>query len=129
MRIQSVKLNRQTMHLPRKFLPLVWFILQRPPFFTRKNGRIGTASDSLFTWTSVSALNSGWPRNILKRWLWRHFKITSLNWLCYLIWLKVLSIKDIKRWPNQREETWPRGYKTFFFLNSTEHEISDAHKN
>ena len=48
MRIQSVKLNRQTMHLPRKFLPLVWFILQRPPFFTRKNGRIGTASDSLF---------------------------------------------------------------------------------
>ena len=47
MRIQSVKLNRQTMHLPRKFLPLVWFILQRPPFFTRKNGRIGTASDSL----------------------------------------------------------------------------------
>ena len=47
MRIQSVKLNRQTMHLPRRFLPLVWFILQRPPFFTRKNGRIGTASDSL----------------------------------------------------------------------------------
>ena len=44
MRIQSVKLNRQTMHLPRKFLPLVWFILHRPPFFTRKNGRIGTAS-------------------------------------------------------------------------------------
>ena len=47
MRIQSVKLNRQTMHLPRKFLPLVWSILQRPPFFTLKNGRIGTASDSL----------------------------------------------------------------------------------
>ena len=47
MRIESVKLNKQTMHLPRKFLPLVWFILQRPPFFTRKNGRIGTASDSL----------------------------------------------------------------------------------
>ena len=47
MRIQSVKSNRQTMHLPRKFLPLVWFILQRPPFFARKNGRIGTASDSL----------------------------------------------------------------------------------
>ena len=49
MRIQSVKLNRQTMHLPRKFLPLVWFILQRPLFFTRKNGRIGTASDSLMS--------------------------------------------------------------------------------
>ena len=47
MRIQSVKLNRETMHLPVKILPLVWFILQRPPFFTRKNGRIGTASDSL----------------------------------------------------------------------------------
>ena len=25
--------------------------------------------------------------------------------------------------------TWPRGYKTFFVLNSTEHEISSAHKN
>ena len=25
--------------------------------------------------------------------------------------------------------TWPRGYKTFFVLNSTEHEISTAHKN
>ena len=47
MRIQSVKLNRQSMHLPRKFLPLVWFILQRPPYFTRKNGCIGIASDSL----------------------------------------------------------------------------------
>ena len=47
MRIQSVKSNRQNMHLPCKFLPLVWFILQRPPFFARKNGRIGTASDSL----------------------------------------------------------------------------------
>ena len=49
MRIQSVKSNRQNMHLPRKFLPLVWFIHQRPPFFARKNGRIGTASDSLTT--------------------------------------------------------------------------------
>ena len=47
MRIQSVKSNRQNMRLPRKFLPLVWFILQRPPFFARKNGRIGTASHSL----------------------------------------------------------------------------------
>ena len=25
--------------------------------------------------------------------------------------------------------SWPRGYKTFFMLNSTEHEISTAHKN
>ena len=50
MRIQSVKSNRLNMYLPRKFLPLVWFILQRPPFFARKNGRIGTASDSLCIW-------------------------------------------------------------------------------
>ena len=27
-----------------------------------------------------------------------------------------------------REETWPRGYKTFFVLNSVEHEILNAHK-
>ena len=47
MRIQSVELNRQNMYLPRKFLSLVRCILQRPPFFARKNGRIGTASDSL----------------------------------------------------------------------------------
>ena len=26
-------------------------------------------------------------------------------------------------------QVWPRGYKTFFMLNSTEHEISNAHKN
>ena len=25
-------------------------------------------------------------------------------------------------------DLWPRGYKTFFMLNSTEHEISTAHK-
>ena len=25
-------------------------------------------------------------------------------------------------------ETWPRGYKTFFVLNSVEHEILNAHK-
>ena len=24
---------------------------------------------------------------------------------------------------------WPRGYKTFSMLNSTEHELSTAHKN
>ena len=24
--------------------------------------------------------------------------------------------------------SWPRGYKTFFILNSVEHEISNAHK-
>ena len=53
MRIQSVKLNRETMHLPVKILPLVWFILQRPPFFTRKNGRIDPASDSLFSFFNL----------------------------------------------------------------------------
>ena len=26
------------------------------------------------------------------------------------------------------EETWPRGYKTFFILNSVEHEILNVHK-
>ena len=57
MRIQSVKLNRETMHLSVKILPLVWFILQRPPFFTRKNGRIGTASDSLSIGKVVSEKN------------------------------------------------------------------------
>ena len=25
-------------------------------------------------------------------------------------------------------DTWPRGYKTFFMLNSTEHEIFPAHQ-
>ena len=26
-------------------------------------------------------------------------------------------------------DIWPRGYKTFSMLNSTEHELSTAHKN
>ena len=30
--------------------------------------------------------------------------------------------------PSSWLETWPRGYKTFFMLNSTEHEISTVHK-
>ena len=28
----------------------------------------------------------------------------------------------------KQKQTWPRGYKTFFMHNSTEHEISTAHK-
>ena len=36
MRIQFVKLNRETMHLPVEILPLVWFILQRSPFLLEK---------------------------------------------------------------------------------------------
>ena len=35
------------MRLPLKYHPLVWLIHKRLPCFTRKNGRIGTASDSL----------------------------------------------------------------------------------
>ena len=27
------------------------------------------------------------------------------------------------------QHTWPRGYKTFFMLNSTDHDISTAHEN
>ena len=30
--------------------------------------------------------------------------------------------------PMQDLAIWPRGYKTFFMLNSTEHEIFPAHK-
>ena len=68
MRIQSVKSNRQTMHLPRKVLPLVWFMLQRPPFFARKNGRIGTASDSLIIdITNNPPYKSAYSKTCLKR--------------------------------------------------------------
>ena len=28
----------------------------------------------------------------------------------------------------RRDKTWPRGYKAFFMLNSTEQESSTAHK-
>ena len=28
----------------------------------------------------------------------------------------------------EQNENWPRGYKTFFVLNSVEHEILNAHK-
>ena len=28
---------------------------------------------------------------------------------------------------NDLSKTWPRGYKTFFMLNSVEHEILNAH--
>ena len=31
---------------------------------------------------------------------------------------------DLRLW-----RAWPRGYRTFFMLNSTEHELSIAHKN
>ena len=35
-------------------------------------------------------------------------------------------MKDMQSLP--LTTTWPRGYKTFFMLNSTEHEISNAPK-
>ena len=59
MRIQSVKSKRQNMYLPCKCLPLMWCILQSPPFFARKTGRIGTASDSLFV---LKLKNAIFPR-------------------------------------------------------------------
>ena len=34
-----------------------------------------------------------------------------------------------KRVKSSRLPVWPQGYKTVFMLNSTEHEISTAHKN
>ena len=30
---------------------------------------------------------------------------------------------------SEQQRPWPRGYKTIFMLNSTEHEISLGHKN
>ena len=35
---------------------------------------------------------------------------------------------DAIRVPNGLDQDQARGYKTFFMLNSTEHEISTAHK-
>ena len=40
-------------------------------------------------------------------------------WMSWLVCAFVLTHKKIR----------PRGYKTFFMLNSTEQEISTAHKN
>ena len=42
----------------------------------------------------------------------------ALGSVHYCDWPVYISIK-----------AWPKGYKTFFMLNSTEHEISTAHKN
>ena len=43
--------------------------------------------------------------------------MTSLAQMILAVLLEAISEKD-----------WPRGYKTFFLLNSTEHEIFPAHK-
>ena len=39
-----------------------------------------------------------------------------------------LSEQKLLPWKCPKEAIWPRGYKTFFVLNSVEHEISNAHK-
>ena len=39
-----------------------------------------------------------------------------------------ISIYYIVHLMTQAEQSWPRGYKTFFILNSSEHEILNAHK-
>ena len=39
------------------------------------------------------------------------------------------DISAVKPQKNNKVSFWPRGYETFFILNSTEHEISTAHKN
>ena len=38
------------------------------------------------------------------------------------------SKADIFPWPLQQRITRPRGYKTFFVLNSAEHEILNTHQ-
>ena len=48
-RYESFKTDKKDMYLPRKSHPLVWRALQSPPYFARKNGAIGTASDSLIS--------------------------------------------------------------------------------
>ena len=44
----------------------------------------------------------------------------ACQFVCVLLSLLILRMKCIS--------SWPRGYKTFFVLNSVEHEISNAHK-
>ena len=52
--------------------------------------------------------------------------------------LRVTEVRteDFFMWSAKADQTelipsliWLRGYKTFFMLNSTEHELSTAHKN
>ena len=45
------------------------------------------------------------------------------------IFLNVYNDNDQTLFFNALTFAWPRGHKTFFMLNSTEHEIPTAHKN
>ena len=47
-----------------------------------------------------------------------------------LVMFIVVGWTDVKRpfYENLDKVYWPRGYKTFFMLNSVEHEIFPAHK-
>ena len=40
----------------------------------------------------------------------------------------LIYINLILSWHQSLKNNWPRGYKTFFILNSVEHEILNAHK-
>ena len=52
-----------------------------------------------------------------------HFHVISS---LYEPWSKSIFKHAVTQIDNK---SWPWGYKTFFMLNSTEHEISKAHKN
>ena len=43
-------------------------------------------------------------------------------------WNVTLFSRPVAAPPSDRKKNWPRGYKTFFMLNSVEHEILNAHK-
>ena len=58
--------------------------------------------------------------------MWRSGSVVDLRSVCPRTWFQSLS-KILNS--NYLTEYWPRGYKTFFMLNSTEHEISTVHKN
>ena len=47
----------------------------------------------------------------------------------FLIFLKIFCKNIINsQLTMSQSQTWPQGYKTFFILNSVEHEILNAHK-
>ena len=50
----------------------------------------------------------------------------NINWSSAEFANRVVMVKVETGW--QIEQTWPRGYKTFFMLNSAEHEIFSAYK-
>ena len=61
--------------------------------------------------------------------------IFMLHYACILVpqiliqWTLDISNTDISKYPLiPKDIIWARGYKTFFMLNSVEHEILNAHK-